>query len=289
MRRIALLLLLLTACEREPTTLDVSYGQTLVHAMLSAGDSLAAVLITTSAPGPENVWLKITEKPVSGARVQLESLSGRVELVNAATDDACTGFPPSLTENPDLAEGCYLGVVAGGIQPGVRYTLAIDLPSGRKVTGATTVPFPPSFTAPAAGAQIMTGGTQGGQEPTHVRWAGTDKAPYVTLVAGIVDEPACNVQLRSDLFGLFLVQQVTPFDSVALQSIAVSCPGQSQPVQRAAELVLTAYDSTYAEYIIGGFDGSRTNVKASAGLSGAWGVFAASASARLPVTFVPAP
>jgi len=288
MRRIALLVLLLTACERAPTTLDVSHGQTLVHAMLPAGDSLAAVLITTSAPGPENVWLKITEKAVSGARVQLESASGRVELVNAPTDDACTGFPPPLTENPDLAEGCYVGVVTGGIQPGVRYTL-IDLPSGRKVTGATTVPFPPSFIAPAAGAQIMTGGVQGGKEPIHVRWAGTDKAPYVTLVAGIVNEPACNVQLRSsDLFGLSLVH-VTPFDSVALQSITVSCPGQSQPVQRAAELVLTAYDSTYTEYIKGSWIGSRTNAEASAGLSGAWGVFAASASARLPVTFVPAP
>lgn len=289
MRRFALLILLLTACQRAPTALDVSYGQVLVQAMLSAGDSLATVLITTSAPGPENEWLKISERPVSGAKVHLESLHGRVELENAATDDDCIGVPEPLTDSPDLTPGCYAATITGGIQPGARYTLAIDLPNGRQVTGQVTVPFPPSFTAPSAGAQIMNGGIQG-NEPTHVRWVDGETVPYLTIRMSIPDQPQCQMQMTAvNVLGAVYVLHVTGTDSITLQRVFAVCRGQHQPVRGAAEIVITAYDSTYAEYIAGGWDGFRTNVKASAGLRGAWGIFAASASARLPVTLVPAP
>src|SRR5690606_28245897 len=139
----------LGGCElmREPTPLDAVPEMIAVHALLVAGQDAASVLLTRPDrhdPGGTSA------DPVPGASVRLIRGEQSIELVPGGD---CAQRFGSSTE-PDLSAGCYTGAVPGGIVPGARYELEVTLPGGGTITGATTVPEPPTLLAPAPGAEI---------------------------------------------------------------------------------------------------------------------------------------
>lgn len=272
----------LGGCElmREPTPLDAVPEMIAVHALLVAGQDAASVLLTRPDrhdPGGTSA------DPVPGASVRLIRGEQSIELVPGGD---CAQRFGSSTE-PDLSAGCYTGAVPGGIVPGARYELEVTLPGGGTITGATTVPEPPTLLAPAPGAEIE-GRVSPELEPApFVAAWGADPPDRRTAVGLRAGRPECITMLRVDTWGVAHYLDVTGATSATLRTGLVQC-GEGTPAHLDAHLVLAVYDANYDEYTraaLGNVYGIAGNQTA-AGIRGAAGVFGSTAAASVPVVLV---
>jgi hypothetical protein len=284
-------LLLVVACAREPTAFEYTEANNAVHAVLTAGSQVASVLITRFHPGTRET------RRLSGARVHLIHGTDTLRLVELPTDPdqslAVSGTPPPT------APGHYTARVPGGVHAGERYELFVQFPDGGTARGAAVVPHAPRIVAPGTDTRIpvrnngkpdrdSTGGTTVLRPVIEipVRWHPPSGVGRVELALGVdavyrggtrVSGAGCT--LRTPV-GFDVGMQ----DSSTVRVYEMACTEGNVPVRWdsvIARLAVTAYDTAYARYAKEVLEGTSVRWShSSAGLTGARGVFAGSASAE---------
>lgn len=279
----AMLVAALGGCElmREPTPLDAVPELIAVHAILVAGQETASVLVTRANPhDPALTWAD----PVPDASVRLIRGEQSIELVPGGDCEQRFGVPGEA----DLSAGCYTGAVPGGIVVGARYGLEATLPGGGTITGATTVPEPPTLVAPAPGAEIeMRVLPELEPAPFVATWR-ADPPNRRMEVGLLADRQECVAMLREDSYGSSThYLDVTGAASATLRTGLVEC-GEGVPARLDARLVLAIYDANYSEYARVALEDvyAVPGNKAGVGLRGAAGVFGSAALASVPVVLV---
>ena len=279
----ALSLISLTACElvREPMAVQLTEDRVAVHAVLVAGDTTAAVLLslipaTADLFGPPE-WI-----PVADAQVRLTRGSDTLVLtVDADTTVNPCFAGPLHNQSParELRPGCYTARVPGGVVSGAEFGLLIDLPGHGRVEGRTIVPTAPTILEPQAGTILPQG--QAGEPTFHVEWTPLEDARAAELRLG-AREDACTVYISAGSFVHVESRILLDVRSVDIGA-AVQCTEPTDPVP--ADIVVTAFDAAYSRYLEV-FARNRPMSDAALGISGpAIGVFGSAASARQPVSF----
>lgn len=306
LRRLALLVLAGAAgCEfvHEPTPLGLTGEQVSVHSVLRADSDTVSVLLERVDPTASPHGTPET-RPVSGAGVRIVTGSTTVRL-----SEAPTGFPrcfspyPREGKIPPIAPGCYAAIIPGGVREGARYELQVDLPGGGAIRGSAVVPGKPDLLSPAEGARFEVArgyNTEGlGRIPVRLRApagaAGIEVGlrPVAAFEGGRqVQSAICDVD-----HPLGVVRDATRSDSVVVPIFGIACVERVDSTGRndrsvaldslRVELLVTAYDTAYTRYAALLGRGSAERSRASAGVSGAVGVFAGVASTRRTLVLVP--
>jgi hypothetical protein len=268
-----------------------------VHAVLAAGTDTARVLLTRYDPdAPADMRFS----RISGAAVRVARAGDTLQLPEApAGFRDCDSDPFQPDAGEPARPGCYGGIVPGGLREGERYALRITLPGGGSVGGAATIPSRPEILAPAAGRIVLVrtpdGPATGGPGSSFpVRW----KAPEAGRIEIAIVRPQafrggraltdvqCSVRQGP------LPDELVRADSVLHQVVSAFCSRGGEGVRWdsiSVMMMVTAYDTTYARFARDAV--SKESVRrerASAGLVGAYGVFAGAASAERRLTLVPA-
>jgi len=277
---------------RDPTAIDHDLDALNVHSLLVAGADTVAVLVTTVDVSSAATEAQLT--PVPGAAVTISDGAETVTL-GAQPDgpDRCIAFRSYLrSPGIDLRAGCYTAVFPGGIRSGSTYDLTIEAPDGRTVTGTATVPGTPRIVEPVAGAELPArspfGDFTAPPPPSfEVRWADAPADRWTALAVEPTD-PSCDVLFLAgpQLIGYVMIE-VTGLSAQAARAHAGSCQeGRRDRVD--ATLVVATFDSVYTRYARDFFDRDTAPLRrASAGLTGAFGVFAGAARASVDVVFLP--
>lgn len=275
-----LLSAVVAGCMRDPVGLDLD-PEVAVHAVLLAGSTTANVFITRVHPSPDGLdaWID----PVSGADVVLHTPDDHVPLTEAASADAC--YRP-FDDDPAWAatRGCYTATVPGAVRAGNRYALSIRLPDGATISGETTVPDQPELLAPADGEQVRIGGGDG---IVTVRWRPTPPLGRAEIaVESLV--PDCWAGLGEPL----AYAQAVILDPARGEAPDIRLRGGCSALRSAfpARFVFMSFDTAYARYadvVLG--QAWAAHPRASAGLSGALGVFGSAAAAEHRIEILLAP
>jgi hypothetical protein len=276
-----LLLVLLVACERDPTQLRFDNESIVVHSVLMAGAAEAELLIVRmQAQG--SGW-GLTALPITGAHVRLSHGQDTIRLLPSGR---LCGWMHDLPGDVDPTSGCYAGAVAGGIESGRTYQLTIDLPGGRRVTGATTVPHPPAIIGggPATLPVARTHAVAPTLPPVTMAWTGTSAAAHAQLRIS-VDHPECGVWFSptGESFGQMWAD-VTGRTEAMITHPLLGC-GQDVPFAAGTgSIIVSVFDANYSRYAANG-PGSSTILSSESahGVNGAWGVLGAVANAVAPV------
>lgn len=309
LRTLPLLLcaLLAAGCgfQREPTPIELTGEQLMVHSMLETGSDTVSVLLTRL--DPRTLFLDQGSRPLSGASVRIFSGGDTVRLTEAPA-----GFPSCVREiefgwsspSPTAGPGCYAAIVPGGIRAGRRYGLLVTLPGGVAIRGETAVLDTLAMLRPAPGTrvEIPAPGSDRPREPVHmpVKWDGGDPASWSGWVSlglrqvGIYHDgerlPEGTCALPGQL-GNFLRAEVA--DSISVPVGYAFCSAGSGAAQREipwdsldVRLLVTTYDSAYVRYHLAPRSRTVEISQAAVGVTGALGVFAGSATTERRIMLV---
>jgi hypothetical protein len=286
---VAVLLVLASACTRDPARFEYTEASVAVHAVLQAGSERATVLITRFEPRSARL------QGVSGAEVRLLRGAETLRLTPTAADES--GCPPSAATELATAgaiPGCYAVRVPHGIRSGERFELSIELPGGGSVRGTATIPAPPELLVPVEQARLVldAGAPPSGAPSGVVRELGTVEVRWTPLAAGtrlevgITAQPAASGAPPGMVCAVSAPRTASPgsVGSTRLPIFAVECLRDGAPERWSsleARVLVTAFDTAYARYaaqVIGQESILRSH--AAAGLTGAYGVFAGAAAAE---------
>jgi hypothetical protein len=305
---VAALLLAAGACDfiREPTVVGPQTRQLLVHSVLSAGSDTVRVLLTRTEGGQ----VSYAPIPVPGARVRIAGGGAEVLLGEAPEGfGRCLDLRADPSPLPPVAgPGCYAAVLAGGVRPGVRYTLEVEVPGAERASGQTTVPAVPEWILPAEGARVESRWSRGTglTDSLLLHWRSTGASTEIPAVGADevyagdrrVPDARCALFLSAhDGLGIGNVRPSSEGDSLLVLAVLTNCAQGSgpstgstalRPDSVALPLLLAAYDSAYAAHAEAQRNGRRgiREGRASPGLSGAYGVFGSVATAQRRVVFV---
>lgn len=296
-----LLTCLATGCElvREPTPLELTGEQIMVHSLLQAGSVTVSVLLTRIRPGLGTATPIV--QPVSGAAVRIVGAATSVRL-----DEAHPGLPRCFhdytTGFASSGAGCYGALLPGGVKPGARYELQIALPGGGTIEGIAVVPQPLVILAPEHQHRILAETPTSARPEIYgsvqTRWGGSGDAGRVqfrieslaVLRNGVrVPSARCDfetnsvvprgVDARSTDSAFVGFQVLNCFEEPASGTLRPIEPDSIQ-----ARFVITAFDTAYTRYaeVISKDAVERRHL--SVGVRGALGVFAGAATSEQRVT-----
>lgn len=299
------LALLVGGCDflRDPTQIEVRGSEVIVHSVLRAGSDTVAVLLQRAEPATAGNGPRI--EAISGAVVRIAGGGASVPLAEAPG-----GFPSCVRgERTPLGEaladsiraGCYAAVFPGGVRAGERYELRIELAGGGQIEGATVVPGAPEILAPDPGSRFEVRNQprfdEGvGDVPVRFRVSaavggvevGLD--PVTAFEGGAaVPGAQCRIEHGS---GIRRDGEETDTARVRIFN-PIICVQQVESEGRRIELdslhtrlLLTAYDTAYVRYleVLGGETVARS--RASAGVTGALGVFGGAATTERRITLI---
>jgi hypothetical protein len=199
------------------------------------------------------IWLHHTTPAgpvgVAGATFSLESGGTAVALAQVTEAQAAGCLSRAFGTQPANAlEGCFGGTLPAPAAPGSRWTLRATDP------GALYVRVTLGEGVAYRGGAIV-------EDAVCTAWADGDRGAY--------DRSSGTATLRVHGVGCGDRNGSVVWDSAAVH------------------LVVTSYDSAYAEYALRGSSASRG--RGCGGLDGAYGVFGAAASAHRRLVFVPTP
>ncbi len=288
-------LAMLVGCElvREPTALVVPDHVVEVHSMLVAGESRATLLLTRTLQvnGGE-----VRVRGVPGAEVRVNGGGQVVSLRNATSVEDCVEDFDSFTHGR-LEGGCYVGAVEGGVAPGARYDLRIDLPAGGTVTGAVEVPEPLIIRSPGPGAtlEFQPWPAQASVTPRlTLRWTRRSDARVILSVDTGLPECVATLHLDGSNDDLDTQLDLTGRDSAEVRGGTLfshlgpfgsgRCRLGELPIELDGALLLVVFDTEYSRHPPLAFASSAVrSADAAIGVVGGLGVFAASAMTRIPV------
>jgi hypothetical protein len=292
--RLALLgLALLAGCERAADPLSYSEASHAVFGLVVAGADDARVLVTRFDPAGG------ATRGVRSADVRLWTGADTVRLAAAVPGLPCFG----VSDAPE--EGCYSARLPRPARPGERWELRVRFPDGAVASGVAVVPAAPAMQAPAAGARIPVarrGSPQPGGSPALAEIEVSYTPDPLTrefdvllspgagyVGGGVLPGAVCGPQYR-------LASAAAPFTAptrVLIRITHLECTAGTAAVawdSIVAGVEVVAYDTAVSRYLreVHHADAVRRE-RASAGITGAYGVFGAAARARQPVTLVAQP
>ena len=281
------LLVLAAGCLREPDPITFVEPSLAVHGLVLAGGTQVRVSLMRAFTG---------EELPTDATVRLESGGTTITLAPVAdpADPGCygtSGLPTAV-----VARSCYGAVLPQPVAAGTTWQLRATVSSGELVTGTTRVPAAPTVVRPAARERVPFTPFAGGfGTPVEIEWQAAG-APRVELSLG-EGRPYRGGQLLQDARCILIVDHGAaavnqPSGSRVLLLQGVYCfPATPQPQPQpvawdsvATDVVVTAYDSAYAQFALHGESFSRGS--ASAALQGAYGVFGSAATTRREIVIV---
>lgn len=284
MRRSLAFALLLGAagCLREPDPFEYVEPSLSVHGLVRAGDTEVAVSI-----------LRGVGEAGPGATVTLDNGAAAVTLARAASDSTCSG--PFGVHDDSQTLGCFSAPLAAPVAPGSRWQLHATVQPDYTVTGTTVVPELPTIVRPLARERIAYHAPS--NEPAAeltVEWQ-TAAAPRVVVRLG--EGSAYRNGSRMPEVHCLLLQSGDPEEAavgqpsgsrrIPVQDVYCASPTVSPVVQWdsvVAEVMVTAFDSAYAEFALHGE--SVTRARQGAALQGAYGVFGSAATAKREIVIV---
>ena len=276
------LLLAAAACVREPDPFVFTEPALSLHGVLRADDPAVRVTLVRGSQGGGAEPVAATVAVASGpTRAALASYPG--------TDpDGC--YAPEYSSND--FPGCYRGTLPQAPVPGSRWTLTAEVAGGETVTGSTTIPAPPAIVSPAPGTRISFSRWQVPGE-LEVEWH-TPSSPRVEIRVseGKAFRNGARVESATCMVAHRQVEAAVgqPSGSRHLFIDDVYCydgpGGEIQWDSAAVPVLVTAFDSAYAEFAL---HGRSVTKKRSAALRGAYGVFGSAASTRREIILVPNP
>lgn len=305
---------------RDPLALEPTGVRVHVHSLVVTGTEWISVLLTR--PFGDATVSPSEIARVSGATVRVDDGEWTYDLEEAAVD-----APPCFAERishsythrkppPGQAgEGCYSVRVPGGVRPGVRYTLDVELPDGGTATGVTTAPPALTLEAPESGLRRRLGGDDPDTGYVEVavptRWRGGPSSGLteVAVVGGTVfrdgeplEDAWCNSSYGTadDPFAQPIRSDTATSVVIRVATVVCDAPwATGGPIQDwdsvHTRVRVVAYDSAYARYdelvlgtgsVTGAIGYAVAAPVASVGLDGAVGVFAGAAAASRRVTFL---
>lgn len=299
--KLLLLTCLATGCDlvREPTPLELTGEEVLVHSLLLAGSDTVSVYLTRSRPGRGTPAPNI--QPIAGAEVRIIGPAGSIRL-----NEDPPGLPRCFIQNtglqPATQPGCYGALLPGGVKPGARYELQIALPGGGTIEGIAVVPQPLVILAPEHQHRILAETPTSARPEIYgsvqTRWGGSGDAGRVqfriqslaVLRNGVrVPSASCDfetisvvprgVDARSTGSAFVGFQVLNCFEEPASGTLRRIEPDSIQ-----ARFVITAFDTAYTRYaeVISKDAVERRHL--SVGVRGALGVFAGAATSEQRVT-----
>lgn len=291
----ALAVAALAACARAADPFSYSEPGRGVYGLVMAGSDDVRILVTRFDPAGGRTH------GVAEADVRVWSGADTVLLAAAGPGADCFG------EAAEGGEGCYAARLPRPANPGETWGLRVGYPDGAVATGAATVPAPPVIRSPAVGARasvanrgVARPGPLGLETLGEVEVAYTPDpltpefdvvlAPGTPWAAGKAGPDAsCGPRYR-------VATAAAPFKAptdVTVHISALNCTRGSAAVawdSVEALVEVVAYDTAYSRYLRQVHHAIAVRRElASAGLSGAYGVFGAAARDRRWITLVAAP
>jgi len=284
-------------CEflREPTFIDPPDDLLQVHSVLHGGADTVKVLVSRSGVSGSQSVVTL----VSGARVRIAGGGAEVTLREApAGFSGCVNrFDPMgpNTGEPVMGPGCYAAVLPGGVRPGERYLLTVELTDGTRVTGETVVPTLPEIVRPTERERLLIrrlgDGTIGRLDSLLVRWRiGPGLAASFPIGQGgtvyrgghPVTGGECQVVLfgRDYYVGAPARGRIAPDDSTRVEVQVGGCRTRTatsatalRPDSLDAVFMIAAQDSASARYAHMESDAGIRKGAGAQGLRGAYGLF----------------
>jgi hypothetical protein len=275
------LLLAAAGCVRAPDPFEYVEPSLSVHGLVRAGDTEVAVSILRGVgdAGP-------------GATVTLDNGATTVTLARAASDSTC--FGPYGVHDDSQTLSCFSAPLAAPVAPGSHWQLHATVQPSYVVTGTTVVPEIPTIVRPLVRERFVY------QPPSNapaaeftVEWQ-TAASPRVLVRLGEgrayrngsrLPDVHCMVWESGDQAEA-AVGQPSGSRLVRVQDVYCASPTVS-PVQWdsvVTEVMVTAFDSAYAEFALHGESVTRT--RPGAALQGAYGVFGSAATAKREIVIV---
>jgi hypothetical protein len=283
MRRYLAPVLLLAAagCLREPDPFEYAEPTLSVHGLLLATDTSVYVSLIPGA---------LHDAIPANATVTLQSGATQIALHDVTADTANRCWQSYNRPGDDAR--CYGARLSQPIPADSRWELHASV-SGETVTGSTRVPAPPTVVRPAVRERISYAPYSGeGTNPVTVEWQ-TAASPRVeirfafgTPYRGGGAVPGARCYVNTYEYGAS-VGQASGSRTVSIAD--VYCASTTGPQQVTwdsviAPVLVTAYDSAYAEFALHGESVTR---RPNASLQGAYGVFGSAASTTREVVLVP--
>lgn len=254
MRRLGLLLVLLSVPGCELTTVEVAEPEdvVVVEAFLEAGDSVQWAFLHRTLGSDRGT-------AVESARVVVSGPSGDSLLLDPAEDSVC--FTLEQPEDP-ISGSCYAAVGGMEVRPGERYSLHVDLPDGGRIVGETTVPAPFQVLQPAPDTCLL-------RDPAlDLIWTeALGAAAYQVdallsnlqpgLAARGVEDPPDLLRLIGFALGssdttLAFPAELGVFDRFGLDRELLLALRQGLPEEGRADIVVAAVDPNYVNWVRGG-------------------------------------
>jgi hypothetical protein len=289
---------------RDPTPVEATGEQPSVHALLVTGSDTVKLLLQRTGPGNRGSGEGVSARPISGAEVTLETGSERVRLAETPSAGCVAVSLGAIT--PADAPGCYAAAIPGGVRPGAAYSLRIRLPGGGTIEGKATALAALRLESHPAGTRIFVprdpySSNRGEATRLLLRLrgaegapgAGVDFIPRVLYSRGqALTEFYCSVEyprgyvfprdpqgdLHPNLYGVTCVPRTpagTPPDP------------QFRVDSVRATLRVVAFDTAYTRYVDIQEEDAVGRRDATAGVTGAIGLFAAAARVQTEVVLVP--
>lgn len=289
-------------CDFEPDPLGIELERAAlgVFSLLVEGDRRVSVLVVRFSE--ERPVGSAGILPVDDAGVRLVRDGRGAELERTDTD-RCVGTRGDHLVQP--GDGCYTALLDRPVAAGDLFELQVRLADGGRVEGRAVVPGTPGVSLPEPGDTIRVskeGLPIGRPFPagrTTIRLTAPPDAPSLEVAVRNAREPDCRVFLGSrvdgglDVLGTGGTVRVLPAeaDSVPV-TVEASCrdgDGQLVPIGTlGSTLHALGYDTAYTrwanELVVDGQDLPAD--RASAGLTGAVGYFAAAGRATVPIEVV---
>lgn len=168
---------LVAGCELREITLAQPADVLVAEVILRAGAQLQTAYLHRTNTGTDQT--RVLDATVIVTDVE----TGRAIRLEAGADSLCVELRGAVP-GPGIGT-CYVAQVsATTVRPGARYTVAIALEDGRRLTGSTTVPGAFAITQPAAACRLEPGRSL---ELTWTQSAGASVYVVETSMADLVE------------------------------------------------------------------------------------------------------
>lgn len=287
--------LLLAACQQDLLRVELPSAEIVVHAVLMAGDTLAAVSVSRVTPGSEP-GAPASVEPVRGARLVLRTPGGEVRLDEESLQQVCdmTRWPALRTTR----SGCYVASVAGGILPGHRYHLRGDLSDGDLFTGVANVPHPPVIEQPGEGSIVESEWKEdvlASRERLEFVWHATTGTAAIGVAARVVRLSVDGVPApvtECSIAGSGATLLAPDKESARWLLRAHGCAPDEKDLSASPadslhfDLFLIAHDQAYLRYFHAWQESAVKRADLQVGLEGAVGIFSGAAPAGRRIVMV---
>jgi hypothetical protein len=288
--RLLIAALLVAACTRVSEPFSFTEPHRSVHALLMEGERELILLLQEFDP-------QTGRQKLAPAEVQVSSGTITLAAVVAASGQRCDPWMPT-----EAVAGCYSVELADPLRAGETWNLRVRFADGAEASGRAVIPSRPTLIRPEERARIgiINGGRHrpDSREPLALVPFARNPDPGIGGQAWVFDvlgawssealiPQSCRVPLRNDAH---TIQDTRTELGLPIWSATCGADANVSWDSMAVRMKVVVYDTTYVRYLRHAVRGDAVRKPfAAAGLEGAYGFFAAAASAERELLFVAEP